>query len=154
MRFISLAVLLGTLAAIIEPSRCQFEFAPVEGEKVKAMELHIYQDSRLRGGDGDNVYSFRGQDAGPPHAGTAHAEEKESVRTDKIAGSEFAGILDQAKRAAALEALLPLVTMAPLLVSAGLEAAVDWSSPFAPRVTFPKLGYAADVHMLKCLSSA
>ncbi|CBZ54986.1 conserved hypothetical protein [Neospora caninum Liverpool] len=155
--------------AFMNLSSGQFNFPTMEAGNNTAREFRAYQliprhTHDVEGVDaGSNLYSF-GAARVDTHEARLDTPEAASYPVTQEQGvhehpndmnpyeivDNYASILDTVKHGVVLEAILPLVTMAPLLVSAGLEADMDWTVPAAPKVSFPKLGQTHTVYMLKC----
>ncbi|EPR60879.1 hypothetical protein TGME49_310020 [Toxoplasma gondii ME49] len=150
--------------AFTNSSNGQFNFPAIDAGNDETLEFREHQVIPRRTMDVEaadiesNPYIFREaqldtpEEASYPITRKLSLQEQPSNVNPHEEVDDYASILDSIKEGVVLEALLPLVTMAPLLVSAGLEADVSWSVPAAPQVSFPKLGQKRTVYMLKCFA--
>ncbi|CDJ39096.1 hypothetical protein, conserved [Eimeria tenella] len=74
---------------------------------------------------------------------------KNSELLQSVSESAETSWISKVSKDSAIEALLPLVALTPVLAAAGFHADIDESSPGAPLVRFPSIDYAVHVEDLK-----
>ncbi|CDJ59774.1 hypothetical protein, conserved [Eimeria maxima] len=74
---------------------------------------------------------------------------KNSELLQSVSESAEASWISKVSKESAIEALLPLVALTPVLAAAGFHADIDESTPGSPLVRFPSIDYAVRVEDLK-----
>lgn len=74
---------------------------------------------------------------------------KNSELLQSVSESAETSWISKVSKDSAIEALLPLVALTPVLAAAGFHADIDESTPGAPLVRFPSIDYAVSVEDLK-----